>query len=225
MDTVRTQSRFMTHDVKHERCFASHASTTTVSSQSQQQAHERSEQPAHTLSSRGIRPAVRITATAPAGSTHPGASTEPGSATPLLASSGTTEVCSTVVTAERAAGRGDAIIVVQEAPARPPAVVMRALGGATTKASATGARHRRGSTAESFMALVLLCFEHTFSSLCKHLSIDRRRCSIVVGRLVLRAGMRDKVSANQNEKTKNHTTLVCCVLWWCCLCCHLTPVS
>lgn len=155
---VRRQSRFMTHDVKHERCFAPHASTTTVSSQSQQQAHERSEQPAHTLSSRGINPAVRITATAPAGRTHPGASTEPGSATPLLASSGTTEVCSTVVTAERAAGRGDAIIVVQEAPARPPAVVMRALGGATTKASATGARHRRGSTAESFMALVLLCF-------------------------------------------------------------------
>ena len=131
--------------------------------------HEGSKQPAQTLSNTGIRPAVKITATAPAGRTHPGASTVPGSATPLLASSGTTEVCSTVVTAETAAGRGDAIAVVQEAPARPLAM-MRTLGGATTKASATGARHRRESTAESFMALVLLRCEHTFSSCNVHLN-------------------------------------------------------
>lgn len=105
-----------------------------------------------TFNTRGMTPAVRMTAKAPRGSTHPGASTLPGSATPLAAIRGTT-VCNTLVTpAPAAAGSGATIIVVRVGPKA------RTLddGGATTNASAEEARQRAAVVAEkSFMSEIV----------------------------------------------------------------------
>ena len=100
------------------------------------------EQRQRTLSRRGIRPAVRITANAPTGRTHAGASTVPGSAVPAAAINGATD-CNTLVTPVDAAGRGATMVVLCRA-----GVTTLDSGGATTNASAAGARQRRAVVAD-----------------------------------------------------------------------------
>lgn len=107
-----------------------------------------------TFSTKGIKPAVRTTASAPTGRTHAGASTVPGSAAPTV-NSVVAEL--TRVAAASTDCSGETIILHGSDTGRLDILPNFTHGDGAINASATGYRDRRAVVIENFMLLGCKC--------------------------------------------------------------------